>query len=61
MLPGTARQISQGSEFLFNSLLTISPDMVFRLSQDGTILDFNPTTNIDPPMSAKDLIGTPTT
>lgn len=57
MLPNTARLITQGNLYLFNALLTTSPDMIFCLNEEGTILDFYSATDIDPSIAINKLVG----
>lgn len=58
MLPSTARQINQGNLALLNALLIASPDMIFCLDKDGTILDFHSASDIASSISIGKLMGT---
>ena len=57
MLQRVARQDFLGNLSLFNTLLTASQDMIFRLSEDGIIRDFYSAIEIDPNIHANNLVG----
>lgn len=57
MLQRVARQDFLGNLSLFNTLLTASKDMIFRLSEDGIIRDFYSAIEIDPNIHANNLVG----
>ena len=57
MMSAEAKLNDRGLGYIFNTLLDASPEMIFRLSLDGTLLDFYAASEIDSHCATNDLIG----
>jgi two-component system CheB/CheR fusion protein len=57
MVSAEAKLDERGLGYIFNTLLDASPEMIFRLNLDGTVLDFYAAAEMDSHLPTNDLIG----